>query len=901
MPDSGIPALSGLLLVLSLLPGCADGDKDTGQIDLSCADPVLWYHDGDGDGHGTDTDTLAACSAPEGFVASQDDCNDVDATIFPGAGEICNGYDDDCDGLLDDADSEITGQTPWYPDQDGDGHGNAALTYATCTVPVNSATTGDDCDDNDAEVSPEGVESCNGYDDDCDTLIDDADDSVSGTTAWYPDADGDTFGASNVTARSCAAPKGMVESSTDCDDTTAAVNPDATEVCDGYDDNCDGVTDDEDDLVEGTTAWHADSDLDGFGGAAAIEVSCIAPEGAVADGTDCDDAAVAVNPAAIEVCNSIDDDCDLLTDDADIVDTSVGGITSYADHDHDAWGDPATETTTCVMAAGRTEVGGDCDDLVDTIHPERREVCNEIDDDCNLLVDDEDPAVDASDGVTSFLDLDVDGYGDPATVLQTCLLPEGRMTIGEDCDDTSDLTFPGAPDTCNDGVDEDCSGADLACGLADAAAVISGEASADYAAWDVADGGDFTGDGQADVLVGSLSWFYSGRRPGAAYVVAGPVSGAVSLADAVLRVGGESNGDYAGSALVGARDLDGDGLDDLLLGVYGSSRGGGAGAAAWVSGGQTGQIGLLAADGLIAGASAGESFGYAVELPGDLDGNGVEDIAIGASTNNDVGASAGAVYLWHSAPTGSVDASTADVRLTGVTAADDAGFALTGPGDLNGDGLADLVVSAPQEGGGGLVYVLYGPVVDDDSLANADITWTGEEATGAAGEALAPAGDQNGDGLADLLVSDPDASGAALTVGAAYLLYGPAGLGGSLYGADWITRGTQGGGHLGSALLGGRDLDEDGQVDIVVGASGVNTTFSRQGAVYAFTGGGLGEVDAGDAVGVWVGPGVGDNAGSSLAWTGDLTGDTLDDFVIGASDDSGSGNGKAYVWAGPGL
>ncbi len=164
----------------------------------------------------------------------------------------------------------------------------------------------DDCDATTAAVSPSATELCNGVDDDCDGTTDE--DDAADAATWYADADGDTHGDPLVTRVACTTPAGHVADSTDCDDTTAAVSPSATELCNGLDDDCDGTTD-EPDAADAAT-WYADSDGDAHGDPLVTSVACTAPAEFVADATDCDDTAAAVNPAATELCNGADDDCD---------------------------------------------------------------------------------------------------------------------------------------------------------------------------------------------------------------------------------------------------------------------------------------------------------------------------------------------------------------------------------------------------------------------------------------------------------------------------------------------------------------------------------------------------------------------------------------------------------------
>ena len=168
-------------------------------------------------------------------VSDDTDCDDTDAGVNPGATEVCNGIDDDCDGLVD----ESGGNATWYADTDGDGYGDANSTTVACTAPPGYVSDDTDCDDTDAGVNPGATEVCNGIDDDCDGLVDES----GGNATWYADTDGDGYGDAGSTVTACTQPPGYVADNTDCDDTNGSINPSADEVCDGVDNDCDGTVD----------------------------------------------------------------------------------------------------------------------------------------------------------------------------------------------------------------------------------------------------------------------------------------------------------------------------------------------------------------------------------------------------------------------------------------------------------------------------------------------------------------------------------------------------------------------------------------------------------------------------------------------------------------------------------
>jgi hypothetical protein len=274
----------------------ADNDCDGSVDEADAADAPTWYGDGDGDGYGHPGLTQRACTAPSGYVPDSSDCDDGDAAIHPGAGEVCNGDDDDCDGLIDDDDGGVTGTSTWYRDQDGDGYGDAGRSSGACSAPAGYVADASDCDDGDAAIHPGAGEVCDGADNDCDGLIDDADPGVTGTSTWYRDQDGDGYGDVTRSAAACGAPAGYIADHSDCDDYDNAVHPGASEVCDGADNDCDGLVDDDDSGVAGTSTFYADSDGDGYGDPGSSVVACSAPTGHVANSNDCYDGNADANP-----------------------------------------------------------------------------------------------------------------------------------------------------------------------------------------------------------------------------------------------------------------------------------------------------------------------------------------------------------------------------------------------------------------------------------------------------------------------------------------------------------------------------------------------------------------------------------------------------------------------------
>jgi hypothetical protein len=671
----------------------------------------------------------------------------------------------------------------------------------------------------------------------------------------------------------------------DCDDSDGAINPGADELCDGVDNDCDDAIDDG--PADGTI-WYADLDSDGWGGDLSVN-ECAAPAGYVLETGDCDDASASVNPGAVESCNGADDDCD-DTIDEDAVDAG----TWYADVDDDGYGDDSVTVIGC-EGTGASAVGGDCDDTDPAVSPGATETCDaaDVDEDCDGLADDDDTG--ASGRTTWYADTDGDGYGWSGSTRTACDAG-GWVTDTTDCDDDRAATHPGATETCENGEDDDCDGSDPTCTLSGTVDLVDADGRwVGVGASDVTGAsaalGDQDGDGLPELLIGAFS---ATSGAGAVYVAAADGTG--TLNSAMGKRTGIAASDAAGFAVSGA-DIDGDGTDDLIVGAYGTDGGGtSSGGAYVVFGPVSGTTSLSSANATLIGETASDFAGWSVGAA-DTDGDGLYEAMIGATGQDAGGTTSGAVYLVED-PSGSLDLSLADAKLIGESASDYAGYSVAGLGDVDGDGLDDIAVGGPSSGtGAGMAWVLAGPVSGTIDLSAADATLTGVAGGDSTGADVARGGDVDGDGVGDLLVGAALSDGTGTEAGAAYLVLGPPS-DSSLSAAEATFTGALAQDRAGSSLAGGGDADGDGFGDLLFGSPYEDTGGSNAGATWLVYGPSTGTISLSAADAMFVGETASDAAGSHVGFL-DADGDGFDDLFLSATS-YGGGEGAVYVVYGGG-
>jgi hypothetical protein len=833
----------------------AYGDGDYGTPGAANSDCVL---DSDGDGYDEDVD-----------------CDDDDASINPSAVEVCDDIDNDCNGLVDD--SPTDGDT-WYADLDEDYYGDLDGALAACERPSGYRTNALDCDDTDSAINPAAVETCDGIDSNCSGNEDDAADAA----VWYTDGDSDGYGDSATGVPACIQPSGSIDDGSDCDDADGAINPAASETCDGIDSNCSG---DENDAADATT-FYADADYDFYGDPGSTVAACERPSGYRTNAEDCDDTDSAINPAASETCDGTDSNCS--GDESDAADAVVW----YTDADSDGYGDSASGASACSQPSGSIADGSDCDDTDGAVNPAAAETCDGIDSNCS---GDEN---DAADAITFYADTDYDFYGDPGSTVAACERPSGFRTNAEDCDDGDDAIYPGAEDICNDSIDQDCDGEDY--GTCDATLAdldgqiygatagehlggkvasvgdIDGDEVADFAvsssdAVYIFDGatswvgqnttddasavltggsggmssGDIDGDGNEDLFIGASELDDNGSSAGGGYIVYGPLSGAVDLttsADVTLL--GDASGDVAGAHVLVLGDVNSDGSDDMLITASGDDTNGTDSGAAYLVYGSTsgGDLSAVAAA-TYTSDSTKDFFGRFAAVVGDVDADGSQDVMINAYREDRIiegntELNVGATYLLTDFTTGAQDISTAAAAtIYGETALDQTGAVLSAAGDVDGDGYDDVLLSswyADPSGrtNAGEAYLMLGPISGEVSVSDAQARFPGVAAGDAAGRSLAGLGDINGDSAGDIAVGAKLADEGGLDAGSAYVVLGPLSGTIDLGLSDTVFTGEAAGDRAGMSITRVADQNGGGQDDFMVGATMNSTEASESGAAY---------------------------------------------------------------------
>ena len=464
--------------------------------------------------------------------------------------------------------------------------------------------------------------------------------------------------------------------------------------------------------------------------------------------------------------------------------------------------------------------------------------------------------------------------------------------------------------------------------LSSSNASFIGETMGDISAHCVANAGDVNGDGYDDFLIGA-PWNNDGISGGGkAYLIFGNNTGwkmDFNLSQANASFIGTSYKEYLGWKVTGGGDINNDGYDDFLIGAYRNNEvGTEAGKVYLIFGRNSGWMNNTPINSIsnasFRGENATDQAGIGISCSGDVNGDGFDDILIGACTNDQAGTEAGKIYLiLGKSSNWSLNTSllNADASFLGEKASNKAGFSLSISGDVNGDGFDDILIGAPdnKEGGmmpnypydgAGQIYLYFGKKngwSNNVSLINSDASFIGEYAGDHAGVSVSIARDLNNNGFDDILIGSHMNDSAGINSGKAYLIFGNSSgwkMDINLSQVNTSFIGESKGDLAGNSISGVGDTNGDGINDFLVSAIANSENGFASGQTYLFLGkksGWINNSNLSTADASFWGEYISDGAGYIVAGGGDYNGDGFDDILIGAesNDEGGKSAGQTYL------
>ena len=541
----------------------------------------------------------------------------------------------------------------------------------------------------------------------------------------------------------------------------------------------------------------------------------------------------------------------------------------YADQDGDGHGALLSETWDCDAPQGHVTSSDDCDD-----------------------------AAAGWQTIARYADADADGFG-IGDAVQVCETAPGFVDIDQDCDDADSDVHPGAPVTCGDDIDQDCDGASDceaptgAVGANQADAKILGDEAGTLGAALVA--ADLDGDGVLDLGVGAPEE----NDEGAAYVIYGPILGVSSTSDAGMRMGGKGYPAHIGAA-VAVGDVDDDGDADLLVGAPDCGIGCGGVSTYIIKAPLPTLVEIEGENDPVRLTGAGASILVGYDYAGD---DGVADIILGEGYAS--------VFLKEGPTSRARDLTTSNDGS--LYRGGELGQSLAFLGDVNGDGFADLGVGSPEDANGsevpytifGNFYLIDGPEAFQVQAEDEDLPFwrafvLGPEADGLFGWSVAPAGDQDDDGYADVAVGAPGVDGGA---GAVYIYSGDAltmaGNEEPVLAEEALAKFSPADDamQIGYSVSGGTDANGDGTPDLLLGAPGHD---DGRGAAFLWYGPLLNDVNTDQADLTLTGETAGDTFGAAVNLLADMNALGRPDILVGATGVN-DGDGAVYLFFTDGL